>query len=127
MRGAEKAGTRCGDEKLAGGTGCDVVVPPRVIVYPRLSEALAALQRGDADFTITNATAERARVVDFAPALVDLELGVLVSAAPRLSAVEAMDQPGMTIGVSQGSTAASAHSARPADTRLRSIPQRSPS
>jgi hypothetical protein len=29
MRGAEKAGTRCGDEKLAGGTGCDVVVPPR--------------------------------------------------------------------------------------------------
>lgn len=29
MRGAEKAGTRCGEEKLAGGGGCEVVVPPR--------------------------------------------------------------------------------------------------
>ena len=77
-------------------------VPAQIAVYPRLTEALAALQRGDADLTVTNATAERASLVDFAPTLVHLELGVLVPAEPRVTSVEALDQPGVTVGVSQG-------------------------
>lgn len=85
---------------LAGRLG----VPARIVVFPRLAEALAAVQRGDADFTITNATAERARVIDFAPTLVDLELGVLVMPASRIPAITRLDTAGVTVGVSQGSS-----------------------
>ena len=77
-------------------------VPSQVLVYPRVAEVVAALQRGEADFTITNATAERARAVDFAPPLLDLELGVLVPAGSRVDTVGHLDQPGVTVGVSQG-------------------------
>ncbi len=97
-------------------------VPAQVVVYPRLAEALAALQRGDADFTITNATAERAKVVDFAPTLVDLELGVLVHSASRLTAVGQWDQPGMTIGVSQGSSSERVLGGRLKLAKLRTFP-----
>lgn len=79
-------------------------VPAQVVVYPILSDALVALQRGDADFTVTNATAERQRVLDFGPTLVDLELGVLVPAGSRIASVEQMDAAGATIGVSRGSS-----------------------
>ena len=79
-------------------------VPVRVVVYPRVAEVVAALQRGEADFTITNASAERARLVDFAPTLVDLELGVLVPVSSRIPAVTRLDTAGVTIGVSQGSS-----------------------
>lgn len=97
-------------------------VPAQVVVYPRLAEALAAVQRGDADFTITNATAERGRVVDFAPTLVDLELGVLVPPGARLGAVEGMDAAGLTIGVSQGSSSERVLGGRFKQTKLRTFP-----
>lgn len=97
-------------------------VPAQIAVYPRLAEALAALQRGDADFTITNATVERARMVDFAPTLVDLELGVLVPSTSRVTAVERLDQPGVTVGVSQGSSSERVLGARLTQARLRSFP-----
>ncbi len=97
-------------------------VPDQVVVYPRLAEALAALQRGDADFTVTNATVERAKVVDFAPTLVDLELGVLVHSASRLTAVEQWDQSGVTIGVSQGSSSERVLGSRLKLAKLRTFP-----
>ena len=46
----------------------------------------------------------RATEVDFTPALIGLELGLLVPAGSALSTVEAMDQTGLRIGVSQGSS-----------------------
>ncbi|MEJ5989665.1 transporter substrate-binding domain-containing protein [Ramlibacter sp. PS3R-8] len=79
-------------------------VPARIVVFPRLAESLTAVQRGEADFLITNATAERARLVDFAPTLVDLELGVLVTPASRIPAITRLDTPGVSVGVSQGSS-----------------------
>lgn len=97
-------------------------VPAEVVVHPRLAEALAALQRGEADFTITNATAERARLVDFAPTLIDLELGVLVPAGSRLGAVERMDSPGLSIGVSQGSSSERVLGGRFTQAKLRAFP-----
>lgn len=97
-------------------------VPVQIDVHPRLAEALAALQRGEADFTITNATAERARVVDFAPTLVDLELGVLVPPGSRIVATERMDVAGATIGVSQGSSSERVLGARFSQAKLRAFP-----
>jgi polar amino acid transport system substrate-binding protein len=97
-------------------------VPAHIVVYPRLAEALAALQRGEADFTITNATEERARLVDFAPPLLDLELGVLVPAGSRVGTVDGLDQSGATIGVSQGSSSERVLGARLAQAKLLSVP-----
>ena len=79
-------------------------VEAEVKVYPRVAEVVSALQRGEADVTITNATPERARLLDFATPLVALELGVLVPAGSPLQAVDAVDLPGVRIGVSQGSS-----------------------
>ena len=56
-------------------------VPVRFVILARPAEMVAALQKGDADFTITNASEERARVLDFTRPLIDLELGLLVPAA----------------------------------------------
>lgn len=79
-------------------------VPATIQVYPRVAEVVAALQRGEADVTITNATAERQKILDFAPPLVALELGVLVPAGSPVSSVETIDRAGARIGVSQGSS-----------------------
>lgn len=97
-------------------------VPAQVVVYPRLAEALAAVQRGEADFTITNATAERARIVDFAPTLVDLELGVLVHPRTRLASIERLDAAGVTVGVSQGSSSERVLGTRFKESKLRAFP-----
>jgi len=97
-------------------------VPARIVVYPRLAEALAALQRGEADFTITNATEARARLVDFAPPLLDLELGVLVPEGSRVGTVDGLDQPGLTIGVSQGSSSERVLGARLPQAKLVAFP-----
>ena len=79
-------------------------VPATIVVYPRVAEVVAALRRGEADFTITNATAERARELDFTEPLLALELGVLVRRGTSLADAQAMDQAGLRIGVSQGSS-----------------------
>lgn len=97
-------------------------VPAEIVVFPRLAEALGALQRGDADFTITNATAERARAVNFAPTLVDLELGVLVTSTSRVLTVEQLDQAGVTVGVSQGSSSERVLGERLKASAVRSFP-----
>ena len=79
-------------------------VPVRMQVYPRVAEVLAALQRGDADITITNATSERQVFLDFAPTMVSLELGVLVRNGVSLKSVDEFDALPLKVGVSQGSS-----------------------
>jgi polar amino acid transport system substrate-binding protein len=97
-------------------------VPARVDVYPRVAEVVGALQRGEADFTITNATAQRQALVDFAPPLVDLELGVLVPATSRVDAIERVDQAGVTVGVSEGSSSERVLGGRYRQAKLRTFP-----
>ena len=79
-------------------------VPFELKVFQRVAEVLDALKTGQADFTFTNATAERAQVLDFTAPLIDLELGYLVPAASSLQRLEQIDQSGRRVGVSQGSS-----------------------
>jgi polar amino acid transport system substrate-binding protein len=79
-------------------------VPVQVIEFDRLALVLDALKEGKVDFTFTNATAARAKDMDFTPPMVRLELGYLVVGASPLKSVTEMDQAGMRIGVSQGSS-----------------------
>ena len=79
-------------------------VPVQVIEFDRVALVLDALKDGKVDFTFTNATAARAKDMDFTPPMVRLELGYLVVGASPLKSVTEMDQVGMRIGVSQGSS-----------------------
>ena len=97
-------------------------VMSEVMVFPRVAEVVAALQRGEADITITNATPERAKTLDFAPPLVALELGVLVPAGSPVTAVDFIDRPEARIGVSQGSSSERALGPRLRHAKLVAMP-----
>lgn len=79
-------------------------VPFEPVEFGRVAEVVEALRAGKIDFTITNASAARAKLVDFSEPLIDLELGYLVPAGSLLTSVDDIDRPGMLVGVSQGST-----------------------
>lgn len=79
-------------------------VPSEPVVYPRLAEVLEALKSGQVDFTVTNATAARAKFLDFTPPVVELELGYLVLPGSPVSSIAEVDRPGVRVGVSQGSS-----------------------
>ncbi|RTL72187.1 MAG: transporter substrate-binding domain-containing protein [Hyphomicrobiales bacterium] len=79
-------------------------VEPELVILRRPAEVLEALKEGKADLALTNATPERAKIVDFGPPVVALELGFLVRAQARETTLAALDHPDVTIGVSKGST-----------------------
>lgn len=79
-------------------------VPFEPVVFPNNAQSLAAVKAGNADFAFTNATAERAKDMDFSPTVLDVEKSVLVAGASPLTALEGLKRPGIRIGVSQGSS-----------------------
>ena len=79
-------------------------VPMQLVEHKLVAEVINALRSGVADFTVTNASAERAKIVDFTDPIVDLELGYLVLPGSPIGAIAEVDRPGMRIGVSQGSS-----------------------
>jgi len=78
--------------------------PARIVEFERVEQVIDSLRNGDADMTITNASAARAALIDFTEPLVALELGYLVMAESPLRAVAEVDRPGIRVGVSQGSS-----------------------
>lgn len=83
-------------------------VPVLITEFPRVAEVVRALQAQQIDFTFTNASAERARWVDFSPTLLRLELGYLVRADSSALGMADLDRQGVRIGVSQGSSSQAA-------------------
>lgn len=79
-------------------------VPYEQVEFPRLALVLDALKAGHVDFTVTNATPARAVDMNFTPPLVLLELGYLALPDSRVQTIADVDQAGVKIGVSQGST-----------------------
>lgn len=78
--------------------------PARIVEFERVEQVIDSLCNGEADMTITNASAARAALVDFTEPLVALELGYLVMAESPLRAIADVDRPGIRVGVSQGSS-----------------------
>jgi polar amino acid transport system substrate-binding protein len=78
-------------------------VPVELLEFASNAQALEALKAARADFAFTNATAARARDMDFSPAVLEVEQGYLVAQGSPLT-VATMDRPGVRVGVSRGST-----------------------
>jgi polar amino acid transport system substrate-binding protein len=79
-------------------------VPVDYVTFPRIADVVSAIKDGKVDFTVTNATAVRARDVDFSQILLAVELGYLVPAKSSISRPEELDRPGIRIGVTKGGT-----------------------
>ncbi|MFD0668411.1 transporter substrate-binding domain-containing protein [Ramlibacter sp. MAHUQ-53] len=79
-------------------------VPVKVVEFSRVAQVVEAVQAGEVDFTFTNATEARAKLVDFTPPLVRLELGYLAPAGSPIAEVGQVDRAGVRVGVSQGSS-----------------------
>jgi polar amino acid transport system substrate-binding protein len=83
-------------------------VPVEIVTFARVAEILDALKAGQVDMTFTNATAVRAKDVDFTAPLVQLDLGLLVPPGSDIRRFADADQSSRRIGVSLGSSSQSA-------------------
>lgn len=79
-------------------------VPVELIEYRRIAEVIEAMKIGEVDFTFTNATDARARDVNFTLPMISLELGYLVPSGSKLQSMADIDQAGIKVGVTQGSS-----------------------
>jgi len=80
-------------------------VPARIVEFERVEQVVEALRSGQADITITNASAARAALVDFTkPPLFAIELGYLVMPDSPVTSIDDVDRAGIKVGVSQGSS-----------------------
>jgi len=82
-------------------------VPFEPVVFPANAALLAAVGQGKVDVVFTNATAERARSMDFSPTVLDVQKSVLVPAASPLDGLEGLRGKALRIGVSAGSSTGS--------------------
>jgi polar amino acid transport system substrate-binding protein len=74
------------------------------VTFPRVADVIGAIKDGAVDFTVTNATPARATDVSFSQPVLSVELGYLVPANSSIRQSEQLDQPGVRIGVTKGST-----------------------
>jgi len=74
------------------------------VVYPKNADVLAAVKNAEVDISLTNATAERAKDMQFSATVLEVEKGYLVPAGSPLATLAAVDAPGVRVGVTQGSS-----------------------
>jgi polar amino acid transport system substrate-binding protein len=79
-------------------------VPVEYLSFQRIADVVNAIKDGKVDFTVTNATAARAKDVSFSRNLLSVELGYLVPANSPIVRAEQIDGPGIRIGVTKGGT-----------------------
>jgi polar amino acid transport system substrate-binding protein len=79
-------------------------VPVEYLSFQRIADVVDAIKDGKVDFTVTNATAVRAKDVSFSRNLLSVELGYLVPSHSPIVRAEQIDGPGIRIGVTKGGT-----------------------
>lgn len=92
--------------------------PVRVVQFDRVAQVIEALKLGEVDITFTNATAARAKDVDFTAPLVRLELGVLVPVASPVKQFKDVDDAAFRLGVAKGSSSQTALGAKLSLTKI---------
>ena len=79
-------------------------VPYELVEYPLIADVINGMRVKAVDFTISNSTPERAKEIDFTQPVLAVESGYLVPAGSAIATFADIDQPGVRVGVSQGST-----------------------
>jgi polar amino acid transport system substrate-binding protein len=79
-------------------------VPYAPVVFAKNAEVLDAVKAGKVDVAFTNATAVRARDMDFGPPFLEIELGYLVPQGSAISTPAEADATGLRVGVTAGSS-----------------------
>ncbi len=81
-------------------------VPLEPVVFSKNAEVLEAVKSGRVDAAFTNASAARAKDMDFTTPYLEIELGFLVPPGSALStsALADVDRPGIRVGVTERST-----------------------
>jgi len=97
-------------------------VPFEPVIFPRNADSLAAIKAGAADVTFTNATADRARDMDFSNSFLRVGQSCLVPAGSAIKRLEDIDVKGVRIGVSVGSTSQKALGERFKNAQALAIP-----
>lgn len=76
----------------------------RVVQFDRVAQVIDALKQGQVDMTFTNATAVRAKEVDFTAPLIRLELGLLIPVASPVKQFMDVNDAAFRLGVAKGSS-----------------------
>jgi len=79
-------------------------VPYEPVVFSKNAEVLEAVKTAQVDTAFTNASAERAKDMDFGPPYLEIELGYLVPQKSAISTPADIDKPGVRVGVTKGSS-----------------------
>ena len=79
-------------------------VPYEPVVFAKNAEVLEAVKTGQVDMVFTNATAARAKDMDFGPPGLEIELGYLVPQKSPVATLADIDKPGVRVGVTKGSS-----------------------
>jgi len=79
-------------------------VPDEVVVFSNNAEVLAAITSGKVDVVFTNASAARAKEMDFTAPYMEIELGYLVPRGSPISSLAEVDRPGVRVGVTEKSS-----------------------
>ena len=108
--------------ELGKALGQQLGVAVQVVEFPRVAEVIAAIKDERVDMTFTNATAARAKEIDFTAPLVQLELGILVPTNTSIKNFSDVDKQGVRLGVSQGSSSQSVLGQRLKQTTIVPVP-----
>ena len=108
--------------ELGKALGRQLGVPVQVVEFSRVAEVIAAIKDERVDMTFTNATAARAKEIDFTAPLVQLELGILVPTNTSIKNFSDVDKQGVRLGVSQGSSSQSVLGQRLKQTTIVPVP-----
>lgn len=79
-------------------------VPFEPVVFAKNAEVLEAVKTGKVDLAFTNASAARAREMDFTRPYLEIELGYLVGPRSSVSTLAAIDRAGIRVGVTEHSS-----------------------
>lgn len=79
-------------------------LPYKPIVYSKNADVMDAIKDGKVDLVFTNATAARAKFIQFSEPVIRLEKGFLLSPKSKVSNIAELNNSSIRIGVSVGSS-----------------------
>ncbi len=79
-------------------------VPFEPVVFAKNADVLDAVKNGTIDVAFTNASAARARDMDFTAPYLEIELGFLVPAGSTIASMDDVDRPDVRVAVTEKSS-----------------------